>query len=276
MDVVAREVHAAPGRAVRRHRRAARARGARGGARPAGGRVVTYFLFPSLFLASLALAVRPFLARRATGWPAELPDPRDDVARAVSGLRDLEFARAAGTIAPEDHARLRSLLERGAFAGDRRAIAAPAPWRTLVVAALLAGTAAVLVAVSLPQSAGDRAPGEPITGTAGAGAPSVTELERRAKADPADIPNQLALGDAYLQGGNLNGAAVAYQAVLGRDAQNVAALNGLAIVLFRAGEANGASLALDKVLAQRPKDLDALFLKGLIQYQSADYKGAVA
>src|SRR5437867_3563434 len=43
---------------------------------------MTYLLFTTLFLASLALAVRPFLARRAIAWPAEAPDARDDVARA--------------------------------------------------------------------------------------------------------------------------------------------------------------------------------------------------
>jgi len=236
---------------------------------------VTYFLFTSLFLASLALAVRPFLTGRAAPWPAETPDPRDDVARAVSSLRDLEFARAAGTIAPEDHARLRSLLERSAFGDQRAARAAPAPWRTLLIAALLAGTAAVLVVVSLPQEAGDRAPGEPITGTVPRG-PTLADLERQAKANPADIPTQLALGDAYLEAGRMNDAASAYQGVLAKDNENVSALNGLAIVLFRSGETRGAQLALDRVLTLRPKDPDALFLKGLIQYQGQDYKGAVA
>src|SRR5438094_738570 len=96
---------------------------------------MTYLLFTTLFLASLALAVRPFLARRAIAWPAEAPDARDDVARAVSGLRDLEFARAAGTIAPEDHARLRALLERSAFVSARPETASPAPWRPVLVAA---------------------------------------------------------------------------------------------------------------------------------------------
>jgi cytochrome c-type biogenesis protein CcmH/NrfG len=236
---------------------------------------MTYFLFTSLFLVSLGLAVRPFLARRAAPWPAETPDPRDDVARAVSSLRDLEFARAAGTIAPEDHARLRSLLERGAFAPERAGRAAQAPWRTVLIAALLAGTAAVLVAVSLPQAAGDRAPGEPITGTVPSG-PSLADLERRARADPADIPTLLALGDAYLEAGRLGEATTAYQAVLTKDNGNVAALNGLAIVLFRSGETRGAQLALDRALVLRPKDPDALFLKGLIQYQAQDFRGAVA
>ncbi|HEY6960149.1 MAG TPA: tetratricopeptide repeat protein [Candidatus Limnocylindria bacterium] len=236
---------------------------------------MSYILFTSLFLVSLALAVRPFLVRRAAHWPAEVPDTRDDVARAVSSLRDLEFARAAGTIAPEDHARLRALLERSAFtrAGEERATAAP--WRTLLVAALFAGVAAVLVVASLPQVAGDRAPGEPITGTVPQG-PTLADLQRQAAADPTDIPTQLALGDAYLESSDLNGAATAYQAVLKLDGQNVSALNGLAIVLFRAGETNGANLALDRVLQLRPKDPDALFLKGLLQYQTGDFNGAVA
>lgn len=237
---------------------------------------MTYFLFTSLFLVSLALAARPFLARRTAAWPAETPDPRDDMSRAVSSLRDLEFARAAGTIAPADHMRLRGLLERSAFARGRAPAASPAPWRTLVIAALLAGTAAVLVVLSLPQAAGDRAPGEPITGTIARGGPSLADLERRAKADPADIPNQLALADAYLEAGDVRSAAASYQTVLSRDTNNVSALNGLAIVLFRSGEANGATVALDKVLSLRPKDPDALFLKGLIQYQTQDFKGAVA
>ena len=236
---------------------------------------MTYLLFTTLFLASLALAVRPFLARRAIAWPAEAPDARDDVARAVSGLRDLEFARAAGTIAPEDHARLRALLERSAFVSARAETASPAPWRTLLIAAALAGIAAVLVVSSLPQAAGDRAPGEPITGTVPAG-PSLAELERRANAAPTDVPTQLALGDAYLAAGRLNDAAKTYQSVLSKDANNVAALNGLGYVLFSSGEMHGALVAADRVLTLRPKDPDALFLKGLIQYQAQDFKGAVA
>lgn len=236
---------------------------------------MTYFLFTSLFLVSLGLAVRPFLTRRAAPWPSETPDRRDDVSRAVSGLRDLEFARAAGTIAPEDAARLRGLLERSAFVPERAERGAPAPWRTVVIAALLAGVATALVIGYLPQQAGDRAPGEPITGTAPASA-SLADLERRAKADPSDIPTQLALGDAYLEANRANEAVTAYQTVLAKDPNNVSALDGLAIVLFRAGETRGAGLALDRVLALRPKDPDALFLKGLIQYQTQDFKGAVA
>ena len=236
---------------------------------------MSYILFTTLFLATLALAVRPFLVRRAAAWPAETADARDDVARAVSGLRDLEFARAAGTIAPEDHERLRALLERGAFVQRRAAVASAAPWRTVIVAAVFAGVAAVLVAVSLPREAGDRAPGEPITGTVPSG-PSLADLDRRAKAAPTDVPTQLALGDAYLDAGRLPDAASTYQGVLALDKDNISALNGIAIVLFRSGETRGAGLAVDRVLSLRPKDPDALFLKGLLQYQAQDWKGATA
>ena len=236
---------------------------------------MSYFLFTGLFIASLALAVRPFLVARAAKWPAETPDVRDDVARAVSGLRDLEFARAARTIAPEDHDRLRMLLERGAFARARVASAVQAPWHTIAIAAALAGVVAIIVAVSLPQEAGDRAPGEPITGTV-PNTPSLADLEKRAKADPNDIPTQLALADAYVDASRFNDAATTYTAVLGKDPSNISALDGIALVLFRSGETKGATLALDRALQLRPKDPDALFLKGLMQYQAQDFKGAAA
>ncbi|MDQ2912657.1 MAG: hypothetical protein M3T56_05315, partial [Chloroflexota bacterium] len=72
---------------------------------------MTVALFVVMLLAGLAAVIAP-LARRPVAWPADPPDQRDDVARAVSSLRDLEFARAAGTIAPADYARLRASLER--------------------------------------------------------------------------------------------------------------------------------------------------------------------
>jgi cytochrome c-type biogenesis protein CcmH/NrfG len=235
---------------------------------------VSYLLFTTLFLTGLAFAVRPLLARRATAWPVETPDEHDDVARAVSSLRDLEFARAAGTIAPADHERLRGLLERGAFVRERETRAGPAPWRTIALASLLAGIAVVLVVIELPRAAGDRAPGAPITGTAPA-MPTTAELEARAKASPRDVPTLLALAEAYVGEDRVSEAVVTYQAVLAIDKDNVSALNGIAFMLFRAGETNGARIAADRVLTLRPRDADALFLKGLIQYRSEDWRGAV-
>ena len=72
-------------------RGASRARRARGGRRG-----MTIALFVVLLLGGMAAVIAP-LMRRPVAWPADPPDQRDDVARAVSSLRDLEFARAAGT-----------------------------------------------------------------------------------------------------------------------------------------------------------------------------------
>ena len=235
---------------------------------------MSYLLFTTLFLVGLALAVRPLLARRDAAWPVEAPDARDDMARAVSSLRDLEFARAAGTIAPADHERLRGLLERGAFVKERETRSAPAPWRTLALASLIAGIAVVLVVIELPRAAGDRAPGEPITGTTPVTA-TLPELEARAKASPRDVPTLLALADAYVTEDRVTEAVATYQAVLAIDKDSVPALNGIGFMLFRSGEMNGARIAADRVLTLRPRDADALFLKGLIQYRSEDWRGAV-
>ena len=234
---------------------------------------MTIALFIVLLLAGTAAVIAP-LARRPVAWPADPPDQRDDVARAVSSLRDLEFARAAGTIAPPDYARLRASLERDAFV--RRAAEPPgaAPVRTLVAAALVAAVAVGAAVFYLPPSAGDRAPGETVTGTV----PQIDALgalEARASANPGDLPTQLALADGYVKAGRPQDAIPRYQAVLGKDPNNVAALDGLALILVASGSNDGAIVAADRVLAQRPKDPDALFVKGLALYGKQDWNGAV-
>lgn len=237
----------------------------------------------SLVLITLGLAVTgavvvwPVLAARGVRWPAEAPSERDDVARAVSSLRDLEFARAAGTLAPEDYARLRARIERSAFDSAARAHAEPAPLRTIALAALLAGIAAVAVAVTLPREVGDRAPGRVLTGSGGGLiTPTTLELERRALADANDIPIRLQLAEAYAGEGRASEAVAAYRAVLALDSQNVPALNALAVILFGAGETDAAEIAADRVLALRPRDPDALFLKGAARYRNQDFAGAVS
>ena len=220
------------------------------------------------------LAVRPLLQRRAA-WPHDPPDRRDDVARAVSSLRDLEFARAAGTIDAGDYTRLRGALERSAFVSEPVAPRRTAPVRTVLAAALLAGAAAVLVAINLPREAGDRAPGTTLTGSVPQAGPSTADLEARAAASPTDIPTLLALAESYRSDGRVGDAATTHQRVLALDRDNVPALNGLALILYQSGEREGALLAVERVLALRPRDADALFLKGLASYQRQDWRGAV-
>ncbi len=236
---------------------------------------MTAVVFGLAIAAGALAAAWPWLAPRVLVWPAESTTGRDDVARAVSSLRDLQFAEAAGTIDHADAVRLRGMLERGAFAPAPTAPARGAPVRTIGIAALLIGIAAALAAQSLPQAAGDRAPGEPITGTVPAGAPTTAQLEARAKAAPRDVPTLLALADAYRQDGRITDAVSSYQRVLAIDGNSVPALNGLALILAQAGQPDGATLAVDRVLTLRPKDPDGLFLKGLLLYQKEDWQGAV-
>lgn len=233
---------------------------------------MSFALFAALLVAGAIAVIAP-LARRPMPWPADPPDERDDVARAVSSLRDLEFARAAGTIAPNDYARLRAALERDAFVRRRPDTKTSAPVRTILVAALLAGVAAVVAVAYLPPAVGDRAPGTTITGTV-PDSMSLSSLEARASAEPNDLPTQLALAEAYVRASRPADAAARYQAVLARDPQNVAALDGLALILVSSGSYDGAILAADRVLALRPRDADALFVKGLALYRKGEWKGA--
>ena len=236
---------------------------------------MTAAVFGLAIAAGALAALWPWLAPRVRAWPAEPTAAGDDVARAVSSLRDLQFAEAAGTIDRADAARLRGVLERSAFVAGPAAARQRAPIRTVGIAALLIGIAAALAAQSLPQAAGDRAPGEPITGTVPAAGPTTPDLEARAKVSPNDVPTLLALSDAYRQDGRTNDAVATYRAVLAIDATSVPALNGLALILAQAGQPDGAMVAVDRVLALRPKDPDGLFLKGLLLYQKQDWQGAV-
>jgi cytochrome c-type biogenesis protein CcmI len=235
---------------------------------------MTLALFVVLLLAGTAAVIAP-LARRPVAWPADPPDQRDDVARAVSSLRDLEFARAAGTIAPADYQRLRASLERDAFVRRPPEARGAAPVRTLVAASLIAAIAVAVGVFYLPPSVGDRAPGETVTGTVPQ-TDAVGALEARAKTNPGDVPTQLALADAYMQAGRPQDAIPRYQAVLAKDPSNVAALDGLALILVGSGSNDGAIVAADRVLAERPKDPDALFVKGLALYRKQDWNGAIA
>jgi hypothetical protein len=63
--------------------------------------------------------------------------------------------------------------------------------------------------------------------------------------------------------------------VLAKDPSNVAALDGLGLILVASGSNDGAIVAADRVLVQRPKDPDALFVKGLALYRKQDWNGAI-
>src|ERR671936_803360 len=110
---------------------------------------MTLALFIVLLVAGSAAVIAP-LTWRPRSWPLDPPDERDDVARAVSSLRDLEFARAAGTIAAADYTRLRASLERDAFSPRAEERGSTAPLRTMLLAALVAAAVAFVAATTLP------------------------------------------------------------------------------------------------------------------------------
>src|SRR2546423_1650988 len=106
-----------------------------------------------------------------------------------------------------------------------------APVPPLVAVALIAAVAVGAAVFFLPRSAGDRAHGETVTGTVPQ-ADALAALEARACAKPGDVPTQLALADGYVQAGRPQDAIPRYQAVLPKDPTNVAALDGLALILL--------------------------------------------
>ncbi|HET8568053.1 MAG TPA: tetratricopeptide repeat protein [Candidatus Limnocylindria bacterium] len=239
---------------------------------------MTLVVFALALAAGGALALRPWI-RAPEPWPADPPDVRDEVARAASSLRDLDEQRAAGMLDAAEHARLRALVEEDAARSPRGSAVMRgrgAPVRTLALAGLIAGILVAAAVATLPREAGDRAPGTTITGTVPAGAPSTTDLEARVARSPGDVPTLLALAESYRDAGRASDSASTYRRVLELDRDNVAALNGLALLLYQAGERDGAMLAVDRVLALRPRDADALFLRGLYAYQRGDFRGATS
>ena len=63
--------------------------------------------------------------------------------------------------------------------------------------------------------------------------------------------------------------------MLAIDKDSVPALNGIGFMLFRSGELAGVAPRRGPRAALRPRDPDALFLKGLTQYRSEEWRGAV-
>lgn len=224
----------------------------------------------------VALTALPLVYARLLAWPSEPPDEIDDVARTVSSLRDLEFARVAGTIASQDYDRLRDALEREGLA--RRSMPAPArtPVMTLAIAGLAVGVVAVVIAASLPRDLGERDVSGVVTGSGGrALTPTATELEAQLGPDRRDIPTLLALASAYEQEDRLKDAVAVYQEVLALDKDNVSALDALGAILVQNDAPDAALMAVERVLTLRPRDSDALAVKGAALYLKARYAEAV-
>ena len=179
----------------------------------------------------------------------------------LCSLRDLEAERAAGDIDEADYVRLRddytaraadALRSGGNGSPERRAISSrTTAW--IVALAVLAIVAGVLLA----RSAGERLPGQTVTGTIAQGS-----------TDQISHAQQLAGQGKILEAIKL------YDAVLKTDPQNPVALAQRGWLVSRAGLADEGLVSIDKAIAADPSYPDAHFFKAMIlwrdQHKPAD------
>lgn len=258
-------------------------------------------LLAGAVLAAVAAAgvLRPFRAG-VVGEVERSPDPlEEDRDALLRSLRELEDDRRAGSLTEEGYRELRAETETRAVAvlraleardGDGQAAAAlrelrsagngaedGAPGRgarsgaaaILIVAAVAAGAAPLLW-----SAVGERAPGQPITGSVGGDA--VALFEERVREHPDDLAARLDLGERYLAAGNVRGAVEQYVAALEIDPRNAEAHGQLGFVLFRAGKPAEGLRAVDQALELDPGFALALFYRGAILLQGLDRPAAAA
>lgn len=186
-------------------------------------------------------------------------DERDFLLRS---LRDLDAERAAGDIDEADYVRLRDdYTARAADAlrsgGTERRRRSPTSART---AAVIAGLAvlAVVAGLLLARSAGERLPGQTVTGTIAEG--STDEISKA---------QQLAGQGKILEAIKL------YDGVLKTDPQNPVALAQRGWLVSRAGLTDVGLASIDKAIAADPSYPDAHFFKAMILWRD-QHKAAEA
>ena len=191
----------------------------------------------------------------------------------LRSLDDLEVERAAGDIDEKDYLELRDAYTARAAAVMRAMQEAPSGGeaedeerpvrRRRMQRAVAAATLVVLVAVGagalVASVAGERTPGQQVSGSV---AGSQAELLARAR-------------DALSRGKALD-AVRAYDAVLGKDPQNPEALAYRGWVLKLAGLPDKGLESIDRAIAADPSYPDAHFFRGMILEQDRkDPAGAV-
>ena len=123
--------------------------------------------------------------------------------------------------------------------------------------------------------------------TASAGAPEqapppldverAADLERRAKAQPADAGARVELANLYYDARRFDLAIPWYEAALALDAKNVNASTDLAISYYYTNQIDRALAQIDKSLAIDPGHVKTLFNQGVIRaWGREDLTGAIA
>jgi tetratricopeptide (TPR) repeat protein len=200
----------------------------------------------------------------------DLEEERDFLLRS---LDDLERERAAGDVAEDDYRTLRDDYTARAAAviraiedGRAEGAAAPEPAgkrrdrRPLIGVAIVvavAATAGLLVA----RSAGERRPGDTITGTA---------------APAGDVERDLLLQAQAAMGTDPVAALQAYDQVLAEDPDNVEALTFRGWLLYQASLTDEGLATIERALEIDPAYQEALTFRGVIRRQQGDLEGAAA
>jgi cytochrome c-type biogenesis protein CcmH/NrfG len=100
------------------------------------------------------------------------------------------------------------------------------------------------------------------------------DLERRAKAQPADAAVRVQLANVYYDARRFDLAIPWYEAALAIDARNVNASTDLAISYYYTNQIDRALAQIDKSLAVDPRHVKSLLNQGIIRFGKEDRRGA--
>ncbi len=229
----------------------------------------------------------------------------------IESLSEIEADRDAGNLSQPDYERQRRRYEREAAAvlleleaaqrstevavTDREAQVAAQRGRGRVPAALgwaLAGIGfGSLALVILSGSLGTRGEGEVMTGTVpGSGAQEQTRqrgalvpidtarlaaLERMVAEDSSNVESLVELSDLYLATQQFDEVARLSMKALAMDSTNPGALTNVGMVLAASGHREDGIEAFDHALETDPDFARALLFKGIITFQSKDFRTAI-
>lgn len=104
----------------------------------------------------------------------------------------------------------------------------------------------------------------------------VTELERRAKAEPGNADIRVELGNLYMDARRYDLAMPWYEGALQIDPRNVNASTDLAVCYYNTNQVDRALAQIDKSLAVDPQHVKTLFNQGVIRaWGREDLAGAI-
>ncbi|MBS0365033.1 MAG: hypothetical protein JSR67_04315 [Proteobacteria bacterium] len=265
---------------------------ARSFARHQSGRLLAGALVAACALAAVglyfALAARhtsdpsarsPGSHMNATAAGASAQEPAQSMQSAIAGLES-RLALRGGSDADWDLlARAYDFLGRADDANRARthvANAAPAggPINQMSAAALVAAADAA------GRAAGAQVDASPSTAAIPAPAASLADLERRARAQPGDVPAWLALADAYRSAHDHRAARAALEKVLmlhGMTAQSWADYaDVLASLAGGSLASSGVRAAIDQALALDARNAKALWLRASLAHEEHRYSDALS